>query len=938
MAVLTTLDVGQYSPALSIRAGVNYVAQTLVPDSGMYPVNNVFLTPNWSFANVVRYQNSRINGRYNIESNFEQGYFNFENWSGNKCYSTDWTKSGINLNVGGDGNPYLVDFWGYNDSLIGRTSLYNFKFNNAGVTSTPNISRAVVMSGVNGVNNSYDGMRAYIGTIPSGELTIYGRFANVNRNYEEEDVILFYQTRNTTTGGGGAGSTGYTICTTGANETSIGTEAWNTPTNVTTDDGFYSDISITFTTVNTNFILGTNYGFSLSDKAITQIKVKFDMGPIADVTVTENSIRLFLNGVPIGDNKSTGAALTGGVVEYTWSLGEFGSLSGADVSGATFGAAMSVHCVPSATPAMDVMPAMDAISIDISYEDEEVEEPPAVPALLGLINRGSDANRRLNWALYANGQLTYIELPGYIYEKNEFANFLLTYSSGTGIGNFYLAKDDSPLTLVNSVNLGNISAVFNGETKFVDESFNHGGTSLNNPKIITDYGVSNRLWTSTQINEFDQHRLNGAYWITEAPLSTAPSPSGSDVSSLRFHFPVKSSGNLGCCSSSGYRDLSYYVPLYSGINDRLYEFDRSQFNNTALSLDLWVENTGTNPSGNLGVRIDFCDVQEAFGRELLTMNSYWSGFPITIPTGLTQVRMSGVIFNKLGNLSDLSNISREQANHAGLYLGAWYNNIHREYYGDLSIYSARVNIDTWCTPASANNNITLYMSGAPITTSYIDLYINSSFASGDTTLFINGAGTSTDNITLYLEGGTKDAEMPLYIYSQPPGEMDGNIPLYMWATTNSGVANGITLFIGENAPSGVKEAGMGLFTMGPESAALTGSMPLYLRSETPSQAQPLTLYCYNAYTEATGVLTMFMRAPSGTLGAIPYSGTMNLFISRDSESIAGGADLYIEGPRSIDTSIPLSITGGTPYFSSIPLSIDGIGTLQNLVKFYINGY
>lgn len=945
MTFLSTSGVGQYSPPLSIGGGVYYQQQTLIPDSGLYNFPNTSYTPNWSFTNTLRYQNARINGKYR-ENKFEQGYFNFEAWNNNTFYSTDGTKSGVSYSVDSGNNPHLTNFWGNNEGTIGREAIYNFGFDNASGVRPKNITTAVICSGTGG--NSLTSMKAYIGTIPSGAVTIYGRFANANREYEADDTVLSFSTSSSVSTVANK-VTVFSFCNTASDQTGSGLYYWVNPLNVYTNDNNYANVSLSSTTsgnVNSNYLLATNFGLTIPTSAdivgVEFVIKRFNDNLGSAGVVSDNSIKFIVGGSITGNDIDSGATwpttLTENTIGGPTTLGGL-SLTPSQLNANNFGVAIKANLIADFSDTANAK--IDSIKTRVYYTQTTITPTP-VTASFSLINRGSDANRRLNWLLKANGASKYVEMPGYIYEKNEFANFLVTYSSGTGVGNFYLAYDDSPFRLVNVVTLGNISDVFNGNTVFLDDSYVKTRGVENNPKIFTDFGMSNRLWSSLDIENFDHHRLNPAYFITDS-LNNGPISSGTDSTAVNFHFPLRSSGTLGSCSSSGYKDTSFYIPLYSGVSSQLFEFDRTQFNPNALILDMWVRNEGTNPSGNINARIDFCDNYQSFGRELLVTKHYWSGFPVTVeqnnPTGIKRVLMSGVMYDENHNPSDLNNVTLNQANHAGLYLGAWYDNIGTTYSGDISVYSARVYVDGWLTPQTVNSGISLYTSGQQIKTEFLDLVLyNVQSPPSGTDLYIRGLDSTNSGIPLYIAGSTETASMNLYINSDPYVQSSGNAPLYIWGTTNSGISNSISLFVGDNAPSGTKTGNMNLCLLGPYFGTATGGMNLFLDSDYPTCSSGIDLVCYNAYTNSNSGISLYLSAPSGTDGAVPISGWMNLFIARDSEAIDGGIPLYIGGPFQNSGSIPLYILGGTPYFSSIPLYTDGVGVTENSVKLYTHGF
>ena len=942
MSFLSTLSSGMYSPTLYIRAGVYSCTHYTVPDSGRLDLNaGGTYNPNWQQLDCLKQQNARINGRYSLESNFEQGYFNFENWSGQKCYDTLWNKSGYQSNVGADNNPYLINFWGNNNTVTGINASYKHGYETDLVTAKQkNITTSVVMSGIS--SDTTKKLEIYTGSAPSGDITLYGRVGIVNTNYSYDDKILGF---GNTTGGTTNGSTAWTLPTVSYDIDGD----WTNPDYILLDDGSrasaYTNIILEPSLCVTPFIGGRNFGFNLSGQQLVSIEVTWDAiipfdGSVI-VTITSDS-----------GASSTSVSTSQNTISFSGTMIPGWNIN--DVCNENF--RVDLRFVSSYN---DNLVQVNFIKVKINYISFGSTNA------FDLYMRNINGGKYLCWKKSVFGQETWVGLNSEVIENNNFSNFLMTYTDSTGYASFYYGKDNQPLTLRSIESVGDISDFFNGKTNFYEES--HANAALNNPKIISDYGVSSRAWGATDVYQFNQHRLNPAYYLTESVTSNPPTPSGSDTTSVNFHFPIRSSGTLGSCHSSNYQAINYYIPLNSGVSDRFYEFDRSQFNSTAVTLDMWVENSGTNPSGNLGARIDFCDTISVGGYDYYITKNYWSGFPITINNdGIHQVRMSGLVFNESHGLSDLYEVTKSRADRANLYMGAWYNNINAEYNGDIKVYSTKVKLDAWCTPPRTGNAITLYTSGQVKSMESLDLYLQQStvwdgldlyiqgcvrtsgsfplFIAGDYSfnqfpLYIQGHDTLNSGIPLSIVGGYQTANMPLYINCDPYSQSSGTMPLYLWATTNSGISSSTTLFIGENAPSGVQSAGMNLYINGPNSARVTAAMPLFIKKDVDNNSNYISLYCHNAYAASSGYLTLYLQAPSGTLGAVPSSGAMNLFIARDTESVAHNFNMFISGPQSGSDSIAFYINGSTPYFSSFSLYTDGKGVAQSdTLKLYTHGF
>lgn len=896
------------SPTLCIRGGVQYEQQTLSPHSGLYDFSNP-LNNNWSFTNCLDYQNARVRGSYSLEDNFEQGYFNFENWSGPVCYSTDGTKSGYYSLPFPGSQPPLANFWGRGESQLVRDALYNYGFagTDPSLTVVPkNIGIACVMSGVSaGFSGIYPDLKVYIGSIPSGQLTIYGRVGSVNSAYPYNDKILSFDVIPSGSETS-MGSAGPLFPSSATNNPAIGNKSWNTPSNMLVSDSNPTSCTLDDNTTDlSTYLVATNFGLSIPpDASINGIELlisrkngtSFSLNNIIDseIKLTSGGTIFPTNKADVGNWPVIGGFQT---KVYGGSADSWGrSWSSSEINSSTFGVAIAVACTNSSNPASA---EVDYVTIAVTYS-VSTPEGPNVYGTFSLLNFDQGTNRRLCWFKRGFDNVLNIDTNIHKVTSKRFSNFLLTYSKITGIAKFYTAYDGEPLVLENIVSVGDISSAFTGLSTFHEDSYIYGNTI--NPKIVTDYGISNREWTDSDIRLFDNHRLNGAYWTNDFSLSNPPSPSGADTTALTFHFPPRSSGLIGSCHSGNYRATDYYIPLYSGVSQRLSEFDRSQFNSGALSLDMWVSNTGTNPSGNLGARIDFCTQSDYFARPLFSVQHTWSGYPVQIPSGISQVRMSGKFFNSVGGPSDLAEVSKDEANTAGLFLGTWYNDLGREYNGDLKVYSARVSLDGFVAAPKASGSIPLYCSGKPLANNSIDLYLHNHLTYSSVDLFLGGHGVASGQLNFFISGSTTNGSIPLYTKGVGvPGSVNNNLTLY---------------------------------TQGPLNGNSNASMNLFLKSEMPSSNGSIDLFCANYFAAASGQLNLFLQGAS----SIPVSGAMNLFLARDSESVAHNMPLFVSGPNSANAEIPLVINGANITTGQVPLYTDGIGHSTGTIKLFTHGY
>lgn len=266
------------------------------------------------------------------------------------------------------------------------------------------------------------------------------------------------------------------------------------------------------------------------------------------------------------------------------------------------------------------------------------------------------------------------------------------------------------------------------------------------------------------------------------------------------------------------------------------------------------------------------------------------------------------------------------------------------------------NIDLYTfSLGSSTGNIDLFMNGVGGSNSGLDLYTNG-YAShtGNVDLFIQGGVLNTGNINLYTYGYSSGVNnIPLYIANEPPGEISGQMnlfistptgtqisgitPLFIYSAENSGLYNYTTLFLNQTNVFNPLNV-MNLVMPGPDALGYTSSMNLVLFQNT-EVTNSLALFLQNSYINSTGAINLYMRGPVGTEGAIPFSGALNLFIARDSDSLSFSAPLFLKTPEIISGDLlSLFIDGTNIKNSSIPMYIHGQHIPNNSMNLYSHGF
>lgn len=233
------------------------------------------------------------------------------------------------------------------------------------------------------------------------------------------------------------------------------------------------------------------------------------------------------------------------------------------------------------------------------------------------------------------------------------------------------------------------------------------------------------------------------------------------------------------------------------------------------------------------------------------------------------------------------------------------------------------NIPLWIGGAFVQDDIPLYIRGLSSGEFDIDLYAGGHItSSGDTTLYIRGFDVASGELPLFIDGRGE--------------EVTDDIPLH----TKAGLAGG-----GGDSPSYISlylladptNETLPLYTAGPPSEVTTTNMKLFIRRAYEWDDNDISLYINNTLTWSG--IPLYMMAPSGTDGAIPFSGEMNLFIARDSEGVDYHMPLYVSGPEQDSGDITMYIEGGPSLHDEITLVIpNSVDTTTDDTTLYTHGF
>lgn len=366
---------------------------------------------------------------------------------------------------------------------------------------------------------------------------------------------------------------------------------------------------------------------------------------------------------------------------------------------------------------------------------------------------------------------------------------------------------------------------------------------------------------------------------------------------------------------------------------------------------------------------------------VLTQNKQDIIWSVDNTSGGAFISASGKYTQEIGNIFSSINALKNTAND-------WNSSILRidvaaSPSGNLDvsrIYSANVNVQSApTTPTQLDSNITLYTQGSVAMTGFMPLVTISDAAVKSVDLYIGAASGSTSNVTLYTYGNAPASSyIPLYTAGVAPSSVislysighiqtsgliplyisgsdtltnnmclflkgnevsfaSGNIPLFTYSTSNSGLRSNIPLFINSDT-SGNYSDSMVLYVGGEGGIYKSANIPLYIHSVTPSVVNSIPLFVSNNYSSISSGMTLYVEAPSGTLGSNLIDSSIPLYISRSSESIQKGIPLYLHVNTQYSNYIPLFMSGTYQSSNYIPCYMSGIGNSSKSINLYTHGF
>lgn len=468
-----------------------------------------------------------------------------------------------------------------------------------------------------------------------------------------------------------------------------------------------------------------------------------------------------------------------------------------------------------------------------------------------------------------------------------------------------------------------------------------------NPFAVAEVGIANYGFTDSNITDFyNSLGNNTSEYIRE--MNVHPSADTTYV----YNRLMDASG-----------EYTSQITIYpSSFPDQIINLTSPAIMNddiiapSSFTLRLGITSNTTNPSGIiLGGRYQYGPVNPDYPTDKIS-----NFFEHRLPSGYFQgfVTLSGYL---------------NAQSQSGFYHNDAYNYIHSRDVGNLTVtitnpysprYSSETKIhsatfvyDAWFIPETGILTTPLYISGAPIRTNDIDLFIEGEENQDSIDLFVRGLSTYSGNTTLFIMGGIEQKSCPLYTKGMI--EQSGNttlfiagqterdtIPLYMHNESfpNSGQAalfifgtspgtsgnfNSINLYVG-----GGMSTTMPLYLHNEDSVETNDTMPLVLFGNLDGGTNSIPMYICNSGAESENDTTLFLMGSP----FIDAEGSMPLYINRATSNDSHFTTLFIQNNGSELSSI-LFTQGAYISDSGLTLFMPSSFTpTENSVRLYSHGY
>lgn len=249
--------------------------------------------------------------------------------------------------------------------------------------------------------------------------------------------------------------------------------------------------------------------------------------------------------------------------------------------------------------------------------------------------------------------------------------------------------------------------------------------------------------------------------------------------------------------------------------------------------------------------------------------------------------------------------------------------------GSLDLYMSGYPSNTWIPlhtiAGYSQTTLDLYEAGHLYTSGNVNLYaLGHTKASGLFNLFIEGIYRETTSLNLHTTAGESRSA-------------SGSLDLYTWSTTNSGLFAQIPLSL--NVGVVPNENVLPLHMLGGGYYGI-GSGNLNLVAFNDNLAyNSIDLFLQNSAQLSSGTVNLFCKAPSGTYGAIPVSGNMDLVMGREYDGASISLMMTLLGPV-VESGILGMYIFGTDLKESGTLNLitTGYTNFSSVKHLYIHGF
>lgn len=187
--------------------------------------------------------------------------------------------------------------------------------------------------------------------------------------------------------------------------------------------------------------------------------------------------------------------------------------------------------------------------------------------------------------------------------------------------------------------------------------------------------------------------------------------------------------------------------------------------------------------------------------------------------------------------------------------------------------------------------------------------------------------------------GSVYGRVPGFLRVVDPGFRDSGVPLFiLGASGTTSIIGGFDCFLQGFETACLASGNLNLFLNASPSGSLSRSMNLFIGGQTHSISSSLEMVLWNGQSglnTGNNYLPLFIQGDGVTAGAIPASGTLNLFLKRDPTEmmplflqgpgvpVASGFDLYMQGSYVLGSGFDMFMPAHGLASGTIPLFLHG---------------